>query len=460
MTGRDVTHMGTKEERVERRYRTGLHIHYEKILNDGNVMPAISVPARDISESGISFYSAEKVELHSKLRISFSVDQEEIVFSGTVVRAEICKDGPFAFFTGIQITDIDKINRARINQFIARLDISHVLDGINMAEVVDIHFVAGYPPIIKKIGGLTVEKSPVLGEEVLRDLLLNTLDDERYNEFISQKEVNFVLVHKEGKRFRINLHIQRDKVEGVFRLIPSQINLPHQLGLPESVEKLVLKDKKGLILVAGRTGAGKSTTLAGMVELLNTKREAIVISIEKPIEYIHTNKKCIIKQREVGRDTLSFSNAAKNALRQNPDVLVIGEILDEETMDVAITAAETGMLVLSSMHAPDSAQALDRIASFFPAEMQKHILTRLSLILKGIITQDLIPRIDDKGLVVACEVLIANDAMRRIVRDADWKQIPTIVQTGRDAGMQSMRVSLEEYFNKGLIDLAYLKEYV
>lgn len=452
--------MENDDKRAVRRYRTGMYLQYEKLMDDGSIAPSISVPARDISELGVSFYSAEKMELHSKLKISFFIDQEEVSFIGAVVRMGICKEALFSFFAGVKITEIDANNRAKINKYIEMVDIFRILDGINMSEVVDIHFVAGYPPVIKKIGGLTIEKEPLLGEGVLRDLLLNTLDDERCNEFMTQKEVNLVLVYKEGKRFRINLHMQRGKVEGVFRLIPAQINLPHQLGLPESVEKLVLKDTKGLILVAGRTGAGKSTTLSAMVELLNIKREAIVICIEKPIEHIYTNRKCIIKQREVGRDTLSFSNAAKNALRQNPDILVIGEILDEETMDVAVTAAETGMLVLSSMHAPDSAQAMDRILSFFPAEAQKHMLSRLSLVLKGIITQNLVPRIDGKGLLVACEVLIVNDAMKRIVRDGDWKQIPTIIQTGRESGMQSMRVSLEEYFNKGLIDLAYFKEYI
>jgi len=355
--------------------------------------------------------------------------------------------------------EIDQESQKVIKEFIRRIDIYSVLEPIDLKGVVDIHFVSDYPPILKKIGGMTLTHGEPLKASILGSLLVNILDDERYKEFVKEKEVNFVFFYREGIRFRVNLHVQRDKVEGVFRLIPTQIKLPTQLGLPPVAESLI-ENKKGLILVAGRTGSGKSTTLASMIELLNSKRKGIIITIEKPIEYMHSNKECFIKQREVGRDTLSFSTAAKNALRQNPDVLLIGEILDAETMEVAITAAETGMLVLSSIHAPDSAQALDRVVSFFPADMQKHMLTRLSLILKGVITQNLIPRRDETGLVVAAEILVINDAMRRIVRDGDWRQISNVIQTGRSIGMQSMRSSLEQYFLNGVIDSEYFKEYM
>ncbi len=447
-------------EREAKRFQSPLFIQYEKVLEDGSFALPVAAPVRDISTVGVSFCAVEKMNLHSKVRITFFVDEKKVSFIGSVVRIEISKDAPSGFLLGAKIEDINEADRTRLNLFIKKIDIRNVLSELELEGVIDIHFVAGYPPIIKKIGELVIQKGEPLGKDTLKSLFLNILDQDRYKKFMEEKEMNFVFAYEEGKRFRVNLHMQQDRMEAVFRLIPSQVSLPHQLGLPPVVEQLITRNKKGLILVAGRTGAGKTTTLASMVEVLNNKRKGIIISIEKPIEYIHANKKCIIKQREVGRDTLSFSNASKNALRQNPDVLVIGEILDVETMEVAIAAAETGMLVLTSIHAPDSSQALDRIISFFPAELQKHMLTRLSLVLKGIITQDLIPRIDGKGLIVAAEILVVNDAMKRVVRDGDWKQIPTIVQTGRDIGMQSMRYSLEQYFNKGLIDLEYLREYV
>lgn len=450
--------MFQEERRKGMRFKFRHLIQYEKILEDGSFSLPITAPAKNISTAGISFYAAEKMGLDSKVRISFTLDKEKISFVGKVVRMEIAEDTSSRFLVGVELESIDEKVKTKISRLISKINIFDVLSDIELEDVVDINFVAGYPPIIKKIGKLEIMKGEPLSEDILKSLLLNILDEDRYREFMEEKEANFVFSYKEGVRFRVNLHVQQDKVEGVFRLIPSQISLPHQLGLPLVVEEL-MENKKGLILVAGRTGSGKSTTLASMVELLNNRRKGIIICIEKPIEYIHTNKQCIIKQREVGRDTLSFSNAAKNALRQSPDVLLIGEILDVETMEIAITAAETGMLVLSSIHAADSSQALDRIISFFPAELQRHMLTRLSLILKGVVTQNLIPRKDESGLVVVAEILVVNDAMRRIVRDGDWKQIPTVIQTGRNIGMQSMGMSLEQYFLKGIIDGEYLKEY-
>jgi len=451
--------MSGQDKRTGRRFRFDFSIQYEKAREDGKFTLPVTVPAVDVSVDGISFYVAETMQLNSRLRINFQLEEAKISFTGRVVRMELTEGGPFKFLIGVQMQEIDQESQKVIKEFIRRIDIYSVLEPIDLKGVVDIHFVSDYPPILKKIGGMTLTHGEPLKASILGSLLVNILDDERYKEFVKEKEVNFVFFYREGIRFRVNLHVQRDKVEGVFRLIPTQIKLPTQLGLPPVAESLI-ENKKGLILVAGRTGSGKSTTLASMIELLNSKRKGIIITIEKPIEYMHSNKECFIKQREVGRDTLSFSTAAKNALRQNPDVLLIGEILDAETMEVAITAAETGMLVLSSIHAPDSAQALDRVVSFFPADMQKHMLTRLSLILKGVITQNLIPRRDETGLVVAAEILVINDAMRRIVRDGDWRQISNVIQTGRSIGMQSMRSSLEQYFLNGVIDSEYFKEYM
>lgn len=448
-----------EEKRKGVRFKFRHLIQYEKILEDSSFSLPIAVPARDISAIGISFYAAEKMSLSSNLRITFILEDERLSFIGKVIRMEMTEDAYSSFLVLVGIENVDEKVKTKINQFISRINIFDVLDNIELKDIVDINFVVGYPPIIKKMGKLEIMKGKPFSKDVLESLLFNVLDDNRYRKFAEEKEINFVFYYKEGLRFRVNLHIQQGKVEGVFRMIPFRINLPHQLGLPLVVEEM-MENKRGLILVAGRTGSGKTTTLASMIELLNNKRKGIIICIEKPIEYIHINKQCIIKQRDVGTDTLSFSNAAKNALRQNPDMLLIGEILDEETMEVAITAAETGMLVLSSIHAADSSQALDRIISFFPAELQKHMLSRLALILKGVITQNLIPRKDEKGLVVAAEILVINDAMRRIVRAGDWKQIPTIIQTGKNIGMQSMRMSLEQYFLNGMIDGEYLKEYM
>ncbi|OQX80298.1 MAG: hypothetical protein B6D56_05390 [Candidatus Omnitrophica bacterium 4484_70.1] len=443
-------------ERGERRFNFRFPIKYEKILEDGTFTIPVATFTKDISSSDLSFYTSEIIRLNLNVRVYFSLSSEESVsFVGRVVRVEESeKEDLGKYITVVEIKNISEEERNKLTKFLGYADIGRILEKIDLENVVDIHFVGGYPPIVKKFNKLVPLDMEPLSKEKVRNLLLNILDDYQYRIFKQQKEINFIFSYKDA-RFRVNLHFQQGNVEGTFRVVPSEIKTLKELRLPPVVEEF-LNNKKGLILVAGRTGSGKTTTLASMVEYLNTTREGIIICIEDPIEYVHTNKKCIIKQREVGKDTLSFFNAAKNALRQNPDILVIGEILDAETMDITLTAAESGTLVLTSLHAPNSAYALDRIVSLFPAELQFHILTRLSLVLLGIITQELVPRADGRGLVLASEVLVINDALRRIIRQGDWKQISTFLQTGRAIGMRSMEESLRELYREGLIGREYL----
>jgi len=450
--------MNFEEKRRTERFKFRQLIQYEKVIEDGSFGIPCTVYAKDISMTGISFYSSESMKINSKVRITFDLEKRNISFIGQVLRLEIETGEAPSFLVGAEIENINDETKEWFLNFVRKVNINNVLKDIALQDVVDIHLVAGYPPIVKKGGELSILKGECITETILKTMLFNLLDNDGCKAFIKEKETNFVFHYKDDIRFRVNLHVQQGKVEAALRLIPSKILLPHQLDLPISVEHLIMENTNGLILVAGKTGSGKSTTMASMVEFLNNKKMNMVITIEKPIEYIYTNKTCIIKQREVGRDTLSFSNAAKNALRQSPDVLIIGEILDTETMEVAITAAETGMLVISSIHAVDSSQVLDRVVSFFPVEFQKHMLTRLSLILRGIITQSLLPRKNEKRLAVITEIMLMSNAMRRVIRDGDFKQIPNIIQVSGDVGMQSMRMSLEKCVAKGLIDPKYLQE--
>ena len=448
--------MSQVERRKEQRIKLRIMIQYERVLSEGAFDIPVTTPIRDISMGGVSFYSVEKLDINSKVRITIYVsDRDYVSFQATVIKVmhSAATDGKFIIATKMDSLKQETVDS--IESFLNKVNLYNILDNIDLENVMDVNFVTGYDPVIKKIGRLVIgEGRDPFDEYTLRTILLSILDDDRYNKFLATKELNFVLTSPKGSRFRVNYHIQQDKVEGTFRVIPSQIKSPSGLGLPEVVEH-ILENEKGLVLVAGRTGSGKSTTLAAMVEFINRKRDGIIISVEDPIEYLHVNDRCIIKQREIGRDTLSFSNAAKNALRQNPDILVIGEILDVETMETAITAAETGALVLTTIHAGDASQTLDRVISFFPADVQRHILTRLSLILKGVIVQDLIPRLDNAGLVVASEVVVSTSAVRRVIRDGDWKQIPSLIQMGREVGMRSMKDSLEYLYLNGLIDKEY-----
>jgi len=449
--------MDAKELRRVKRFQLRFPIEYEQIKDGSKSGLAVNTAAKDLNPGGISFYAQQTMEVGTKVLVTFPISQVNVLtLNYVVVRVTTSEIDDKDFVIAAKIDSIGEEEKAKLNEFLRITDIDQVLDSLDLEDVMDVNFVSGYAPIVKKSGKLKITDGDVFDSHILRVLLLNILDEYAYQKFMEEKELNLVYTTKKGARFRVNIHIQRSLIEATFRVVAAKINSPSQLGLPPVVEKL-LENEKGLILIAGKTGSGKTTTLSSMIEYLNNKRDGIIICIEDPVEYLHKSDKCIIKQREVGRDTLSYSNAAKNALRQNPDVLVIGEILDEETMDIAMTAAETGMLVISSMHAADSAQALDRITSFFPADLQKHILGRLSLVLRGVITQDLIPRSDKKGLIVATEILMITSAMKRVIREGDFKQIPSLLQMGKNVGMQSMSDCLKQYFQDGLIDSDYIK---
>jgi len=414
---------------------------------------------RDISVIGLSFYTYELINLDSLIKISFPLSAEQsLSFLTQVKRVEKAQSKEMGeYIIGVEIEKIEPSDLGRLKEFLELCDIEKVLDEMNLENVTDIHFLANSFPMVKRYGHLTPGVERYFSREAVQGLLFHILDDYQYRTFQEQREINFIYSYR-NMRFRVNLHFQQENVEGVFRIIPPQIKSLTDLGLPPTVEEF-LSHKRGLVLIAGRTGSGKSTTLASMVEHINNTREGIVLCIEEPIEYVHQSKSCIIKQREVGRDTLSFFNATKNALRQNPDVLVIGEILEAETMEIALTAAESGALVLTTIHAPNSMYALDRVMSFFPPDLQPHLLMRLSLTLIGLITQELLPRKDEEGLVLASEILVVNYAMRRVIQTGDWKQIPTILQTNKRIGMQSMEDSLRMLCERGVISQEYLRDY-
>ncbi|MDD5155894.1 MAG: PilT/PilU family type 4a pilus ATPase, partial [Candidatus Omnitrophica bacterium] len=248
------------------------------------------------------------------------------------------------------------------------------------------------------------------------------------------------------------LHIQKGSTEAAFRRVPISVPSIEELGLPDVVLELVRKPN-GLVLVTGPTGMGKTTTLAAMIELINNEKEYLIISIEDPIEFIFKNKRSIIKQREVYADTHSFAAALSHALRQDPNVIVVGEMRDLETISTAITAAETGHLVLATLHTPDAPQTIERILDVFPPHQQEQVKLQLADCLQGVLSQLLLPRASGKGRVLATEVMIANPGIRNLIREHELEQIPTLMQTGSQYGMKTMDKSLKELFQKGLVSL-------
>lgn len=453
--------MKTKHnQRSESRLKYKNLIQYQEILEDGSYGTPISTQAYDISMRGVGLFISEEVKLKTKVLISCYISDHELIsFVVSVVRIEMLGLlNEKKFKVGAELIEISDENKDRLKVFIQEADIFFLLDNIDLTNVMDIHFIAGTPVTIKKSGHLkTVGRA--LDQFTVRNLLLNLLDEERYAKFLVQKDVNFILTHK-NIRLRINMHFQQGRIEAVCRLVTGKIPPLAQLGVPTVVERLIKSRNGGLIIISGRTGSGKTTTLASIVSYISKLRDGVIVCIEDPIEYIHEKGSCVIKQREVGDDTPSFEAAVRNALRQNPDVLVIGETLDKETLELLLTTAESGMTVLTTMHSASAPQAMDRIASFFPPETQKHILTRLSLVLRGIIVQNLFPRImGDGGLVLASEVFLVNELAKKLIREGDWKQIPDIISRGRPQGMLSMKESIQSLVNRGIIDMGYLMEY-
>ena len=331
------------------------------------------------------------------------------------------------------------------------MDIRKLLQDSIEKGASDLHIIANAPPIMRINGELVPqEEYPALSSDETKKLIYSFLSDRQRVMFEEKKEIDFSLSIPGIARFRVNVHIQRGNVEAALRTVNLRIPPLEELNLPEVVKTLISKPS-GMVIVTGATGMGKTTTLASIVDRINEERRALIITIEDPVEYIHTNRKGVVKQREVGTDTLSFANALKYALRQDPDVVSVGEMRDLETISTALTAAETGHLLLTTLHTPDAPQTIDRIIDVFPPHQQRQIMVQLAGCLQGIIAQLLLPRANGEGRILATEVLIATPAIRALIREHRTDQIQSLIQTGSQYGMQTMDKSLKELYQQGLI---------
>jgi len=316
----------------------------------------------------------------------------------------------------------------------------------------DLHITENEPPILRIDGKLYRTGLSLLNKQETKRMIYSVLSNPQKEMFEKDLELDFSLSLPGMDRFRVNVHLQKNSVEAAFRRVPLKIPTFDALGLPPIVMELARRPN-GLVLVTGPTGMGKTTTLAAMIDLINNEREAHIICIEDPIEFIHKNKKSIIKQREVYSDTHSFADALKHALRQDPNVIVVGEMRDLETISTTLTAAETGHLVLATLHTPDAPQTIQRIIDVFPPYQQQQVRLQLSDCIQGIVSQLLLPVASGEGRVVATEVLTGTPAIRNLVREQEIEQIPTLLQTGSQHGMHTMDKSLKNIFQQGLISL-------
>ncbi len=314
----------------------------------------------------------------------------------------------------------------------------------------DLHLTENSPPILRIDGRLVLTDFPKLTRDDTKRMIYAILTNEQKEIFERNWELDLSVAMAGMDRFRVNIHIQRGSVEGAFRRIPLEIPRLQDLGLPPVVAELARKPN-GLVLVTGPTGVGKTTTMAAMIDLINTERQEMIISIEDPIEYLHYNKKSVIKQREVYSDTKSFAEALRHALRQDPDIIFVGEMRDLETISTALTAAETGHLVLATLHTPDAPQTVERIIDVFPPHQQQQVKLQLADCLQGVVSQLLLPRASGVGRVVATEIMIGTPAIRNLVREQEIEQIPTLIQTGHQFGMRTMDKTLKELYKEGTI---------
>src|SRR4051794_6343825 len=330
-------------------------------------------------------------------------------------------------------------------------DFADLLMEVISRRASDLHLTAGVPPSVRVRGRLApVEGYPKLTPADTREVIYSILTNDQRQRLETDWQLDFAYSIPGVARFRVNAYFQRSALGAAFRTIPAEILDIDTLGLPAAVQEFTRKPR-GFVLVTGPTGSGKSTSLAAMIDSINASREEHIMTVEDPIEFLHSHKKCIVNQREIGSDAQTFAAALKGALRQDPDVILVGEMRDLETISTALTAAETGHLVFATLHTQSAPQTIDRIIDVFPAHQQDQVRVQLSVALEGVMTQQLIPTADGSSRVVASEVLVPTPAVRNLIREGKTHQIPSAMQTGSNVGMQTMDAALATLVRNGKI---------
>ncbi|MCL5734779.1 MAG: type IV pilus twitching motility protein PilT [Actinobacteria bacterium] len=335
------------------------------------------------------------------------------------------------------------------------MDMAEILKETLDRQASDLHLAVGLPPMIRLDGRLEGLDLPVVTPNEARELIYSILSQDQRQKLETDWEVDLSYSLYGHARFRVNAYFQRGSLGAALRVVPIVIKNVDDLGLPKVVHTFCHKPR-GFVLVTGPTGSGKSTTLAAILDEINSTRTDHIVTIEDPIEFLHQHKKCVVNQREVGTDTKAFPSALRAALRQDPDIILIGEMRDLETIQIALTAAETGHLVFATLHTQDCPQTIDRMIDVFPPFQQEQIRVQIAATLEGVVTQQLLPKAGGQGRTVACEVLISTPAARNLIREGKTHQLYTVMQTGGQYGMQTMNASLADLVRRSQItkDLA------
>jgi twitching motility protein PilT len=330
--------------------------------------------------------------------------------------------------------------------------IDELLERMVDANASDLHVTTGTPPAVRVRGEVErLEGFDALTAEQTQQLLYRILSSEQQKHFEINRQLDFSYSIPGLARFRVNVYFQRESIGAAFRLIPTELKTLEELGIPDSLHVLAEKPR-GLVLVTGPTGSGKSTTLAAIIDEINRTRSEHILTIEDPIEFLHRHKRCIVNQREIGPDATSFADALRAALRQDPDVILVGEMRDLETISTALTAAETGHLVFGTLHTQSAPSTIDRIIDVFPAEQQEQVRIQIASSLQGVVTQALLPTADKMGRVPALEILLPDDAVRNLIRQGKVEQVYSVMQTNTGRGMQTMEQSLGDLITRRVVD--------
>ncbi len=445
-----------KERRTFQRVRLRFPVRFRTDVNPTVWHAGVT---EDISAAGMLVVTDARVDVSTRLVVLFSVPGERAPrqISGLVTRSQV-DEVTRGFLVGFNFIDLDDASRAHITAALRSTDIMGLLRLAASSEASDLHLAANHPPLIRVAGRLKPLRSAPIESADLKHMIYTLMDERQRQVFERDLELNFSLSVEPTIRYRVNVHSQRGNIEAAFRRIEPAVRTTTELNLPPILERFAeLQD--GLILITGPTGAGKTTTVAAMVNHINATKAAVIIALENPIEYVYTYKLSVIKQREIGVDTHSFPTALREAMRQDPDVIVVGEVRDEETMKTALDAAETGHLVLATFPAANCTDTVLRVVHFFRKDRQQEAQLQLANCLRAVVSQRLLSRVDTVGIVPATEVLINTTAVSNLIRSGMTEQIPSVIQTSMKQGMHNLDSSLERLHRTGIIALDTLKQH-
>jgi twitching motility protein PilT len=420
--------------------------------------PNIQISVRDLGEDGLGFKSKTIYSIGLELQSEVYLPSRKFPVTPTlkIERVDVIA-GTDHYMIGASFSKIEPEHKKAILECFEGLDLYKILDEAQKVEASDIHLTIGQPAVFRHRGRLSHSQTVPIGEGQIRAMLFPLLNETQIENFEKNKELDFAFSPNLETRYRVNLHIQKGFAEAALRNIPSKVPDFQKLGLPAEQLQRFCQEKAGLILISGKTGAGKTTTLTAMIDFVNKNLEKVVITIEDPIEYVHKSQKSIIKQRELGSDTRSYAEALKHSLRQDPDIIVVSELLDGESVRSAMRAAETGHLVISTIHAPDTSQTVERILNMFPPEHANSVCQQLASCLNGIMFQTLVP--SKKGhLVAATELLVANNAIRTLIREGRFAHIGFSIQTGASQSMYTLETCFRRLVQDGLIEESVANE--